>query len=203
MRNTISMAAMVGQVWEQTDLFHCRSYFGAFFPAAARVLGSTPYVFDTRAYWVDEKVEAGRWFQDPVSRAVARRIERGLYDRASAVVSLTELAAHDVQTGRFGRPHYADRSICIPTCVDYDKFKIERGSAPDDFLSDDLTVAYIGSLNVSYEYRRSLALAAMILERNPKAKFLGLTSQVPEMDALAEELRIPAPPTASAQRPIR
>ena len=63
LRNSSSMATMVGQVWGQTDLFHCRSYFGAFFPAATHVLGRKPYVFDTRAYWVDEKVEAGRWLQ--------------------------------------------------------------------------------------------------------------------------------------------
>ncbi|MFZ1863615.1 MAG: glycosyltransferase, partial [Polyangiales bacterium] len=191
-RNAVSMSGMIKQIWGRTDLFHCRSYFGAFFPAVAGIFRSAPYVFDTRGYWIDEKIEAGRWFQDPASRAIARRIERELYDRASATVSLTELAAEDVRRGRFGRQHSADRSICIPTCVDYDKFKIERGAPPDEFLRDGLIVAYVGSLNASYEYRKSLRLAALILERNPQAKFLALTSQVRQMNALVGELSIPS-----------
>jgi glycosyltransferase involved in cell wall biosynthesis len=191
-KNVVSMTAMLRVVWERTDLFHCRSYFGAFFPATSDIFRNVPYVFDTRGYWVDEKIEAGRWFQDTASRAIARRVERELYDRASGVVSLTELAAEDVRNGRFGRWHPEQRSICIPTCVDYTKFRIERGAAPDDFLNDGPIVGYVGSLNPSYEYRKSLELAALILNRVPRAKFLGLTSQVSEIGSLADELAIPA-----------
>jgi len=190
-KNTLSMAAMLRGVWKQTDLFHCRSYFGAFFPSTASIFGHIPYVFDTRGYWVDEKIEAGRWFQDPASLAIARRVERSLYARASGVVSLTELAAEDVRSGRFGRRHSEERSICIPTCVDYAKFRMERGTAPHDFLGDGPIVAYIGSLNPSYEYRTSLRLAAMILNRVPESKFLALTSQVDQMSSLADEFAIP------------
>jgi glycosyltransferase involved in cell wall biosynthesis len=190
-RNVLSMAAMVRDLREHTDLFHCRSYFGAFFPAALGVFGGCPYVFDTRGYWVDEKIEAGRWFQDVATRTLARHVERELYERASGVVSLTELAAEDVRRGRFGRRHPAERSICIPTCVDYAKFRIERGAAPDDFLKDGPIVAYVGSLNPSYEYRASLQLARLILASSPKAKFLALTSQVSEMSSLADEFSIP------------
>jgi glycosyltransferase involved in cell wall biosynthesis len=186
------MAAMLRGVQHQTELFHCRSYFSAFFPATAGVLGRVPYVFDTRGYWVDEKVVAGRWFQDAVSLAAARRVERTLYARASGVVSLTELAAEDVRNGRFGRRHPADRSICIPTCVDYTKFRMDRGSAPHEFLCDGPIVAYVGSLNPSYEYRTSVRLAAMVLDRLPEARFLALTSQGDQMRLLADELSIPA-----------
>lgn len=190
--NVFSMAAMIRDVWERTDVVHCRSYFGAFFPAAAGVFGSIPYVFDTRAYWVDEKIEAGRWFQDAASLAVARRVERELYQRASGVVTLTELAAEDVRNGRFGRRHPRERSICIPTCVDYGKFTMNRGPVPHDFLNDGPILAYVGSLNPSYEYCKSLDLAVLALNRVPQAKFLALTSQVSEMTSLADELAIPS-----------
>ena len=189
--NVLSMTAMLRDVRERTNVVHGRSYFGAFFPAAADVFGSTPYVFDTRGYWVDEKIEAGRWFQDVASRAIARRVERELYERASGVVALTELAAEDVRNGRFGRQHPRERSICIPTCVDYTKFTMERGPAPNDFLNGGTIVAYVGSLNPSYEYRASLRLAASTLDRVPEAKFLALTSQVSEMSSLADEFAIP------------
>ena len=190
-KNVLSMTDMIQDVWERTDLFHCRSYFGAFFPGAASIFGGIPYVFDTRGYWVDEKIEAGRWFQDGMSRALARRVERELYDRASGIVCLTELAAEDVRNGRFGRRHPEDRSICIPTCVDYTRFRMERGTAPHDFLRDGPIVAYVGSLNSSYEYRKSLQLVALILNRIPQAKFVALTSQVEDMRSLTEEFGIP------------
>jgi len=190
-KNTQSMTAMSRDVWGRTDVFHCRSYFGAFFPCVADIFGGVPYVFDTRGYWVDEKIEAGRWFQDSVSRAVARRVERELYSRASGVVTLTELAAKDVRSGRFGRRHSGHRSICIPTCVDYAKFRMDRGVAPHGFLRDGPIVAYVGSLNPSYEYRASLHLVARILKQVPQAKFLAMTSQVSELSLLADEYEIP------------
>jgi len=190
-RNVVSMAAMIRDSWERTDLFHCRSYFGAFFPAVSDVFGSIPYVFDTRGYWVDEKIAGGRWFQDPASRAIARRVERELYNRAAGVVSLTEVAAEDARSGRFGRPHPEGRAVCIPTCVDYAKFEIERTTAPDELLEDGPVIAYIGSLNPSYEYRKSLQLVALVLDRIPRAKFLALTSQVDQVNSLANEFAIP------------
>jgi glycosyltransferase involved in cell wall biosynthesis len=68
---------------------------------------------------------------------------------------------------------------------------MERGVAPNRFLNDGPIVAYVGSLNPSYEYRKSLQLAALILERSPRAKFLALTSRVSEMTSLADEFAIP------------
>jgi len=182
---------MIRDIRGSTDVFHCRSYFGAFFPCVADFFGGAPYVFDTRGYWVDEKIEAGRWFQDVASRAIARRVERELYNRASGVVSLTELAAEDVRNGHFGRPHPKHRSVCIPTCVDYTRFTMERRVAPHEFLRDGPIVAYIGSLNPSYEYRASLRLVELILARVPQAKFLALTSQTEEITSLASEFAIP------------
>lgn len=191
LENAVTMAGMVQQTWAKTDLFHCRSYFGAFFPAAASALGDVAYVFDTRGYWIDEKVEAGRWFQDRFSLAAARRVERALYNRASAVVSLTELAASDVRMGRFGKQHPSERSVCIPTSVDFVKFRIGKSAPPHDFVRDGPIIAYVGSLNTSYEYRKSVALAARILERERRAKFLALTGQTEAMTSLANQLAIP------------
>jgi glycosyltransferase involved in cell wall biosynthesis len=190
-KNAQSIAAMIRDVRDSTDLFHCRSYFGAFFPCVGGLFGGVPYVFDTRGYWVDEKILAGRWFQDFATRAVARRVEQELYNRASAVVSLTELAAQDVRKGLFGRSHPDHRSVCIPTCVDYTKFTMERGVAPHEFLRDGPIIAYVGSLNPSYEYRASLRVVQLILDRIPRAKFLALTSQTEAMSSLASEFAIP------------
>lgn len=189
--NVQSMWGMLKNVRKQTDLFHCRSYFGAALPAATELLRHVPYVFDTRGYWVDEKVEAGRWFQDPATKALARRVERKLFQQASGIVCLTELAAEDVRGGSFGKEYPPERCICIPTCVDYDKFTMERSVAPHRFLQEGSIVAYVGSLNPSYEYRTSLELVRSILQRVPESRFLAMTAQVDEMTRLADEYSIP------------
>ena len=189
--NVRSMWSMLRGVRRESDLLHGRSYFGAALAAAIQVSHGVPYVFDTRGYWVDEKIEAGRWFQDPATLTLARGIERELYRRASGIVCLTELAARDVRGGRFGRSHSEDRAICIPTCVDYERFTMERGEPPHPFLRQGSVVAYVGSLNPSYAYRDSLELARSILERVPSAKFLAMTSQVEEMSSLADACSIP------------
>jgi glycosyltransferase involved in cell wall biosynthesis len=69
---------------------------------------------------------------------------------------------------------------------------MDRDSAPHEFLRDGPIVAYVGSLNPSYEYRKSLQLAALILAHVPQAKFLALTSQVEEMSSLSDKFAIPA-----------
>ena len=189
-RNSLSMAALVREAATCTDLFHCRSYFGAFFPAALDTIHRTPYVFDTRGYWVDEKIEGGRWFQHSATRGIARLVERGLYRGADGVVSLTELAAADVRAGRFGASRKTVRSICIPTCVDYKKFRIQRDNPPHEFLRLGPIIGYVGSLNPAYEGHKSLELVAMILDRVPGAKFLALTSQLGAMISLADKVGI-------------
>jgi hypothetical protein len=68
---------------------------------------------------------------------------------------------------------------------------MERSTAPHEFLRGGPIVAYVGSLNPSYEYRKSVQLAALILDRVPQAKFLALTLQVEDMTSLTDEFAIP------------
>ncbi len=189
--NVAAMTEMMRRVSRETDIFHCRSYFGAFLPALGNTIADIPYVFDTRGYWIDEKMEAGRWFQRPAARTVARRVERELYGRASGVVTLTELAADDVRCGRFGRKHQDLRAVCIPTCVDYTRFVLEKAPAPHPIVTEGPVVAYVGSINPSYESRKSVELASMVLDWLPSARFLALTGQRVEMATLADEYGIP------------
>lgn len=190
-KNTSAMSGMVRDAARETDVFHGRSYFGGFLASAAGGCGGINSVFDTRGYWIDEKIADGRWFRDPLTRALGRQVERQLYERSSAVVTLTELAAEEVRAGRFGRRRHPSLVACIPTCVDYAAFSLDRPVAPHPILREGPVIGYVGSINPSYETVRSLRLAAMVLDRSPSAKFVALTSQGTEMRALADEARIP------------
>src|SRR5690606_24783073 len=97
-RNMASLAAAAHRVSRKRRirLIHARSYPPAL---VARVL-RTPYVFDTRGYWIDEKGD--RWFGRSSTLRLARRGERSLYENAAAIVMLTELSAQDVREQRKG-----------------------------------------------------------------------------------------------------
>jgi hypothetical protein len=104
-------------------LVHARSYHGAAVALAVRAATRVPYLFDTRSYWIDERLEAGRWFQRAPVLATARALEKLLYQRAAGAVTLTRLQAEDIAGGRFGR--WRDRALeVIPTCADFDEFSL-------------------------------------------------------------------------------
>ena len=64
---------------ESVSLIHARSYLGGMVANAVRKALGTPYLFDMRGYWVDERIEDGRWFTHPIAESGARRIERALF----------------------------------------------------------------------------------------------------------------------------
>ncbi len=175
----------------KVDAVHARAYHGVFAAHAAWLGYRTPYLFDTRSYWFDERLEEGRWFTTPIRLGVARGFEHQFFAHAAAVVSLTELQADDVRQGRFGPAH--DRPIvCIPTCADYEDF-VRRPVAdctrvPEAVrakLSGACVLGIVGSLNRSYLVDETLDLARRVLERRPDAQLLVLTGQI---DAYRERL---------------
>lgn len=170
-------------------LTHARSYQSAGVALTLSKTLSIPYLFDMRGYWVDERIEEGRWFTNATALAIGRRTEHALFANAAAVVSLATPAAEDIAAGRFGA---WDRPLeVIPTCVDNEVFL--PGPPPPELapeLHDKLVVGYVGSLNRSYRYRDSFMLAKEVLELRDDAHLLCLTGQPEQMARELDELRI-------------
>ena len=175
---------------------HARSYVAGSVARAVRALTGRPYLFDVRGYWIDERRDEGRWFSNERVLGAARRWERQLYKNAAAVVTLTELQAQDILSGRFG-PWDTRPVVAIPTCADFDEFEIEsngRSKRPATYpqqLEGKLVLGLIGSLNVSYLVEESLRLAELVLHARQDAHFLIITRQLAEFDALVRP-RFPA-----------
>jgi glycosyltransferase involved in cell wall biosynthesis len=170
-------------------LYHARGPVPA---ALARFLPRRPLLFDFRGYVIDERIDAGRWFHNKLLLRVARRVERWVFDRAVAAVSLTELAASDVRAGRFGPWPDSKPVVVIPTCVDFDLFALPRNSGviPHDIaqrLEGRLVVGFIGSLNASYRVSEALTLFAHLKRRRADAHLLGLTRQLEPLRVLLRE----------------
>jgi glycosyltransferase involved in cell wall biosynthesis len=180
------------------DALHARSYVAAAAAHAVWLTTKTRFVFDTRAYWIDERLEDGKWFTTPVRLGFARGLEHQLFANAAGVVTLTELQANDVRSGLFG-PAGARPIVCIPTCADYDDFARRPlegcPSIPQDLrdgLDGKRVLGVIGSLNRSYCVDETLALARKVLERDANAQVLVLSGQGEAWAQAAARVGVPS-----------
>lgn len=180
------------------DALHARSYVAAAAAHAVWLATKTRFVFDTRAYWIDERLEDGKWFTTPLRLGLARGLEHQLFACAAGIVTLTELQANDVRGGAFG-PVHERPIVCIPTCADYDDFArrpLEACVAVPSELRERVdgkrVLGVIGSLNRSYCVDETLVLARKVLERDSTAQLLVLSGQGPEWTKAALRLGVPA-----------
>src|SRR5262249_32713460 len=143
--------------------------------------------FDTRGYWIDERLDEERLFTRPVVLRGARVIESHLYRRAAAVVTLTRLQAEDLRAGRFGRCN--GRVETIPTCADFEAFRPRTAAEvpPLPALGGCCVIGIVGGLNVSYLTKPTLALARRVLAARPEARLLVISEQQEEWRRIAAE----------------
>ncbi|HEX3597854.1 MAG TPA: glycosyltransferase, partial [Polyangiaceae bacterium] len=179
-------------------LVHARSYLAAVPSVMALAMRRVPYLFDVRGYWIDERVEEGRWFTNPVALAVARAAEQAQFRAAAGVVTLTELQAGDLRNGAFG-PQRGRPIVAIPTCADYDEFEMGRRESYRCVSADvlaklegRLVIGFVGSLNRSYLSEEAAKLARLVLDRRTDAFVLALGTQRTEYAGLFARHGIPA-----------
>lgn len=178
-------------------LVHARSYHAGVVATLLRHVTRTPFLFDARSYWIDEKLDEGRWFTNPNALRVARTVERRFYRDASGVVTLTELQRDDiVHENKFGIVRVP--VVAIPTCADYEVFHLREGNddgAPRelaDVVRAKRVIGLVGSTNASYRTDEMLACARAVLLRASDTHLLVLTSQQEAFETLTREAGIDA-----------
>ncbi len=167
------------------------------FPVGAVALalhGATgaPILYDIRGFWIDNRIEVNGVLANPLVLRLARFLEAKLYRRSAAVVSLTELGLDIIRSGHFGRHRSDQLGVCIPTCVDYDEFRLREPGrfdrAPTEVverLRGRLVVGFVGSINADYCVSHTLRLFRQVRERRRDALLLCLTEQGTELREIA------------------
>ncbi len=182
----------------KVEVVHARSYLSALVARAVRLTTGTPYIFDFRGFWVDERVDDGRWFNNPLAYKGAKALERKLYEGASGIVSLTDVAAEDVRNGVVGDVEAKVPVRVIPTCADFDAFDLDVEPHSSSVvpvareLEGKLVIGYVGAINGAYCVDEGLRLFLEILDRRPDAHLLCVTRQRDEMRELLASRGIPA-----------
>ncbi len=121
LRGVATVRGLVRRPSERPALIHARGYL----PALMAVFGAwrTPVriLFDMRGFWVDERIEIGRWKRKSFLVWVARRCERMLLLRSDWLVHLSR--AGQQRAHRLVGDGALPPSSVIPTLVDMNRFR--------------------------------------------------------------------------------
>jgi glycosyltransferase involved in cell wall biosynthesis len=138
-----------------------------------------PFIFDMRGFWVDERLEGGRWPQgNPLYRWIYRQWkakERAFIGAADHIVVLTDAAKAAIEDW----PDYRGQPVTvIPCCIDHQDFGVRtqegRAAARDRLgIATEATVlVYLGSVGTIYLLEDMLRVYARLRTAKPGAKFL-------------------------------
>lgn len=104
-----------------TQIVHCRSYIPTISAWLVSKVSKTPFIFDMRALWPEELIDANRLKRNSIVHKVLQLLESKLLKDASHTVSLTH-AAIDYLTEVY--PHLdRNKFSSITTCVDLERFQ--------------------------------------------------------------------------------
>lgn len=114
---------------EGTALIHARSYLPAAIAWCVWKLTRTPFLFDMRALWPEERIAAGRIRRGSPTHRVVTAVESRCLRDAAAIVSLTQAAADHLRATQPAA--VADKPVTvIPTCADLSRFKPVGAGSP-------------------------------------------------------------------------
>ena len=162
LRNILVMARSARRLIRTRGIgmVHARAHVPALIAWYLRLYCRTPYLFDARGYWIDEKAAEGQWFTRPQVYASAKWVERRLFRSAAAIVTLTGVMADDLRAGTL-QGNQQLPIVVIPTCADFDHFSPDScslTSVPFELrmrLEGKLVVGMMGAINASYCVRES------------------------------------------------
>lgn len=126
---------------EKINIIHARSYFTCFIALFLNKIFKVPFVFDMRALWPEELVEAGRLNKNSMAWKVIKVLEKKCLSKAVAVVSLTHAAVEHLDQ-LYPQFILKDKTTVIPTCADLKRFKLKENRE----LKNKATISCIGSM---------------------------------------------------------
>ncbi len=200
-------------------IIHCRSYLTSLVALSMKRKYKTPFIFDMRGFWADERVDGKIWnLKSPLYRFIFRYFkirERTFLEKADAVVSLTHAGKSEMENWLNDNPLFGgsedyynyDKVIAlqkktrvIPCASDTGHFDYHRISANKKNwlgavhgINTDLEyLGYVGSLGTWYMGAEMLGLYAHLLKSRPQLRFLFLShDNLDDIRAQAEQMGIP------------
>lgn len=106
---------------EGVRIVHARGYVPSLIALALKRATGANFLFDMRGLWPEEKVDAGQWSRRSLAYRLAKRWERRFFERADAIVSLTQAGVAAFPALGYAIPPTTPIEV-IPTCADLARF---------------------------------------------------------------------------------
>ncbi|MCK9613216.1 MAG: glycosyltransferase [Bacteroidales bacterium] len=186
------------------SIVHCRSYIASFGGLALKLKRKTPFIFDMRGFWPDERVEGKLWnLKNPFYLLIYKYFKKKEYQyllNADTLISLTEKGKKEL-IKKYNIQALENKTTVIPCCADTNFFS--RQNIDENILKskteklqikpNDFIISYSGSLGTWYMPDEMLDFFGQLLMQYPDAKFLIITPDNPEIIyKKAGEKNIPA-----------
>jgi len=175
------MIAVAGRIAAsgRLDVVHARSYVAADAALKLKRRFGLPFLFDMRAFWVDQRLDGKRWPQsNPFYRALYRKWkakEAEFIRHADHIIVLTEAARTIIRSW----DSYRGQPVTvIPCCVDYQGFAARSAAARADARArldigaETTVLVYLGSVGSVYLLPEMLRFFDRLRCARPGAKFL-------------------------------
>lgn len=182
------------------ELIHCRSYISAHVGAFCQKKFGTPWIFDMRGFWADERVEGGIWdLSRPLYKVVYnyfKSIEKDFLTKANHIISLTQNGADEIRNWKSYQAEKKPITV-IPCCADLQLFQYSAEKAKSfrknlDISDKNFVLSYLGSFGTWYMTEEMFDFFKIVYEKNNDAIFLCITPDSPDkLDSLAIKKDIP------------
>jgi glycosyltransferase involved in cell wall biosynthesis len=171
------------------DIVHCRSYVAALVGQWMKKKFGTPFIFDMRGFWANERVDGGLWnLNNPLYKRIYLYFkirEKQFLQEAAAVVSLTYTAKEEIE----GWAVQSAPVSVIPCCVDTQLFdpeslKPEQLAAlrrKADLPVNKLILGYVGSLGTWYLLDEMMAFFSHWQKEHPETIFFFVSNEPKEL----------------------
>ena len=175
------------------DVVHARSYVPALMAVRAGRGGRRRwrFVFDIRAFWVDERQLAGAWSKGSLLYRLAKRWERRFFAEADAVVTLTHASVPQIRNWTGPRDLPVE---VIPTCAEIDHFAGGRPRSNGPYAVWSGSVGSFYRFDLAVRFVKALRVPFLVLTRqvdSARAQLDGVDAEVRAVahEDIADELR--------------
>jgi glycosyltransferase involved in cell wall biosynthesis len=173
-------------------LIHCRSYISSLVGLSYKRKTGTPFIFDMRGFWADERIDGKIWnLKNPIFRIIYNYFktkEKHFIEESIRIVSLTENAKNEILSWN-NKLVKSDKIQVIPCCADLDHFSLKNinntilNEIKNELGIDnnDYIISYVGSLGTWYMIDEMMDFFKVAQAKIKNCKFLLVTADNPNI----------------------
>ena len=167
------------------DLIHCRSYITTLVALGFKKKYKTPFIFDMRGFYADERVDGKLWNKNKFLfnkiYNYFKKKEKEFLQFSDYTISLTENGKKEILSWNI--PNQSKIKV-IPCCTDENLFQtknIQNVRAELGYNKDDFIISYLGSIGTWYMLDEMLDFFKCLKTKKPKARFFFITKDNPQL----------------------